>query len=46
VATAVGLLLGRPANGELVRRGATEAEVEGLFDVTDEPSVRRNTPQR
>lgn len=39
VAAAVDLLLGRRATGELVRRGAKEAEVEGLFDVSDEPAV-------
>ena len=35
VATAIGLLLGRKVPGEVVRRGANEAEVEGLFDVSD-----------
>jgi DNA repair protein RecN (Recombination protein N) len=40
VATAVDLLLGRRASGELVRRGGREAEVEGLFDISDEPAVR------
>jgi DNA repair protein RecN (Recombination protein N) len=40
VATAMDLLLGRRASGELVRRGAEEAEVEGLFDISDEPEVK------
>ncbi len=40
VVTALDLLLGRRASGELVRLGATEAEVEGLFDISDEPEVR------
>jgi DNA repair protein RecN (Recombination protein N) len=40
VATAIHLLLGRKANADIVRRGAAEAEVEGLFDVSDEPGVR------
>ena len=40
VAAAMDLLLGRRASGELVRRGAKEAEVEGLFDISDEPAVR------
>ena len=40
VATAVDLLLGRRAAGEMVRRGCEEAEVEGIFDITDEPEVK------
>ncbi|MDD5307361.1 MAG: DNA repair protein RecN [Deltaproteobacteria bacterium] len=40
VAAAMDLLLGRRAASELVRRGAVEAEVEGLFDVSDEAAVR------
>jgi DNA repair protein RecN (Recombination protein N) len=40
VAAAMDLLLGRRAASELVRRGAAEAEIEGLFDVSDEPAVR------
>jgi DNA repair protein RecN (Recombination protein N) len=40
VVAAFDLLLGRRASAELVRRGAAEAEVEGLFDVSDEPAVR------
>ncbi|MCU0724992.1 MAG: DNA repair protein RecN [Planctomycetes bacterium] len=40
IAQAVSLLLGRRAEGELVRRGAETAEVEGLFVVADEPAVR------
>ena len=40
VAMALDLLLGRRASGELVRRGAKEAEVEGLFDISDEPEVK------
>ena len=39
VATALDLLLGRRASGQLVRRGSKEAEVEGLFDISDEPEV-------
>ncbi|MBW2276741.1 MAG: DNA repair protein RecN [Deltaproteobacteria bacterium] len=40
VVTALELLLGRRASSELVRRGAGEAEVEGVFDISDEPGVR------
>jgi DNA repair protein RecN (Recombination protein N) len=40
VAAALDLLLGRRASSELVRRGADEAEVEGVFDVSDEPAIR------
>ena len=40
VVAAFDLLMGRRASSELVRRGAAEAEVEGLFDVSDEPAVR------
>jgi len=40
VATAVDLLLGRRAAGEMVRHGCPEAEVEGLFDIEDEPEVK------
>ncbi len=40
VAAAVGLLLGWKAGSGAVRRGAREAEVEGLFDISDEPAVR------
>ena len=40
VATAVGLLLGRKGTSDVVRRGAVEAEVEGLFDISDEPQIR------
>jgi DNA repair protein RecN (Recombination protein N) len=40
VATAVDLLLGRRATGDIVRRESKEAEVEGLFDISDEPRVR------
>ena len=40
VATAVHLLLGRKAGPEVVRRGAETAEVEGIFDIGDEPGVR------
>jgi DNA repair protein RecN (Recombination protein N) len=40
VATAVGLLLGRKISGDVVRRGAKEAEVEGLFDISDEPRIK------
>jgi DNA repair protein RecN (Recombination protein N) len=39
VVTALDLLLGRRASSELVRLGASEAEVEGVFDVSDEPAV-------
>lgn len=41
VVTAFDLLLGRRASSELVRKGAKEAEVEGVFDVADEPEVKR-----
>ncbi len=40
VATAIHLLLGRKAGSEVVRKGAEAVEVEGLFDVSDEPGVR------
>jgi DNA repair protein RecN (Recombination protein N) len=40
VATAVDLLLGRRGSQELVRRGREEAEVEGLFDISDEPDIK------
>jgi DNA repair protein RecN (Recombination protein N) len=40
VVAAFDLLMGRRASSDLVRRGAAEAEVEGLFDVSDEPAVR------
>ncbi|MCK9461701.1 MAG: DNA repair protein RecN [Proteobacteria bacterium] len=40
VIAAFDLLMGGRASPELVRRGAVEAEVEGLFDISDEPRVR------
>ena len=40
VALAVDMLLGRRSKGELVRKGAKEAEIEGLFDISDEPEVK------
>jgi DNA repair protein RecN (Recombination protein N) len=40
IAQAVSLLLGRRVEGEIVRRGAQAAEVEGLFVIADEPEVR------
>ena len=40
IALAVDLLLGRRGKGELVRKGAKEAEIEGLFDISDEPEVK------
>lgn len=40
VAAAMDLLLGRRGSQELVRRGCDEAEVEGLFDISDEPEVK------
>jgi DNA repair protein RecN (Recombination protein N) len=40
VVAALDLLLGRRGSSDLVRKGAAEAEVEGVFDVTDEPAVR------
>jgi DNA repair protein RecN (Recombination protein N) len=40
IATAVDLLLGKRASGELVRTGAKEAAIEGLFDISDEPEVQ------
>lgn len=45
VATALDLLLGRRASSELVRRDADEAEVEGVFDISDEPRVRARLEQ-
>jgi DNA repair protein RecN (Recombination protein N) len=38
--TAIGLALGERARAQLVRAGAPSAEVEALFEVRDEPSVR------
>lgn len=38
---AIGLALGARGRAELVRAGAEAAEVEALFDVRDEPDVRR-----
>jgi DNA repair protein RecN (Recombination protein N) len=40
VALAVDMLLGRRSKGELVRKGAKEAEIEGLFNISDEPEVK------
>jgi len=40
VATAIHLLLGRRSSPDIVRRGAAEAKVEGLFDISDEAGVR------
>ena len=40
IATAMDLLLGRRGSQGLVRRGCEEAEVEGLFDISDEPGVK------
>jgi DNA repair protein RecN (Recombination protein N) len=40
VVAALDLLLGRRGSSGLVRQGAEEAEVEGVFDVNDEPAVR------
>ena len=40
VVTALDLLLGRRGQSGLVRRGANEAEIEGLFDIDDEPEVK------
>jgi DNA repair protein RecN (Recombination protein N) len=45
VAVAVDLLLGRRASGELVRKGAREAEIEGLFDISDESEVKERLNQ-
>jgi DNA repair protein RecN (Recombination protein N) len=45
VAAAVDLLLGRRGSQELVRRGREEAEVEGLFDISDEPAVKERLLQ-
>jgi len=45
VVTALDLLLGRRASSELVRRGADDAEVEGVFDISDEPAVRARLEQ-
>ncbi len=38
---AITLLLGAKARSQLVRFGATNAEVEGVFDVTRDPETRR-----
>jgi DNA repair protein RecN (Recombination protein N) len=40
VIEAIGLLLGSRANVELIRSGADEAVVEGLFDISDIPWMR------
>src|SRR5262249_4269115 len=40
VIEAISLLLGSRANTELIRAGADEAVIEGLFDVSDVPWVR------
>jgi len=40
VATAIHLLLGRKSSPDIVRLGAAEACVEGLFDISDEAGVR------
>ncbi len=45
VALAVDMLLGRRSKGELVRKGAKEAEIEGLFDISDEPEVKLRLEQ-
>jgi DNA repair protein RecN (Recombination protein N) len=45
VATAIDLVLGRRARGELVRKGREEAEVEALFDISDEPRVQERLEQ-
>jgi len=39
IVDAVGLLLGDRARPELIRTGAEEATVEGLFDLTDQPML-------
>jgi DNA repair protein RecN (Recombination protein N) len=41
VVTALDLLLGRRGRSDLVRHDAAGAEVEGLFDISDEPAVRQ-----
>jgi DNA repair protein RecN (Recombination protein N) len=38
---ALSLVLGARARPEVVRTGAEQAEIEALFDVTDDPEVRR-----
>ncbi len=45
VATALDMLLGQRASVELVRKGKKEAEVEGVFDVSDEPAVKARLEQ-
>ncbi|MCP4601540.1 MAG: DNA repair protein RecN [Proteobacteria bacterium] len=40
IAVAVDLLLGRRGRGELVRHESDEAEIEGLFDISDESEVK------
>jgi DNA repair protein RecN (Recombination protein N) len=40
IATSLDLLLGKRATSNLVRKGADEAEVEGIFLIADEPEVK------
>jgi DNA repair protein RecN (Recombination protein N) len=40
IAAAVDLLLGRRAKGELVRQKSLGAEIEGIFDISDEPAIK------
>jgi DNA repair protein RecN (Recombination protein N) len=40
IATSLDLLLGKRATSNLVRKGAEEAEVEGIFLIADEPGVK------
>ncbi|MBN2342714.1 MAG: DNA repair protein RecN [Deltaproteobacteria bacterium] len=41
IATSLDLLLGKRASSNLVRKGAAEAEVEGIFDIADEHDVKQ-----
>lgn len=40
IATSLDLLLGKRASSNLVRKGAQEAEVEGIFDIADEEDIK------
>lgn len=41
IATSLDLLLGKRASSNLVRKGAEEAEVEGIFYIADEQKVKK-----
>ena len=40
IVTSFDLLLGRRATSQLVRKGAKEAEIEGLFDISDAEDIK------